>query len=206
MKISHTAIAIAAALLAGTAARATLLTFDNFDAHYGDGAPVGAKMTDNGQDITYTEDGYILTFHTLNIVSPGHGAHIGDAYEDYTFNWHDGGTNLSGSYLTIARANGGLFDLTSFDFVIVGDGSTVSAGSYTSFDIPGYTLGTATVDFNGVSSVSFSTSVDGFNQFDNILLSAIAVPEPATWAMMLVGFGMVGAAVRRGQKVAVSFG
>ena len=29
-----------------------------------------------------------------------------------------------------------------------------------------------------------------------------AVPEPATWAMMLVGFGAVGGALRRRQKVA----
>ena len=32
-----------------------------------------------------------------------------------------------------------------------------------------------------------------------------AVPEPATWAMMIVGFGLLGAAVRRrGQRVAVA--
>lgn len=34
---------------------------------------------------------------------------------------------------------------------------------------------------------------------DNVSLIA-AVPEPATWAMMLVGFGMIGAAVRRRQR------
>lgn len=32
-----------------------------------------------------------------------------------------------------------------------------------------------------------------------------AVPEPATWAMMLVGFGAVGFAMRGRQKIAVSF-
>jgi hypothetical protein len=31
------------------------------------------------------------------------------------------------------------------------------------------------------------------------------VPEPAAWAMMLAGFGLVGSAMRRRQKVAVSF-
>lgn len=33
-----------------------------------------------------------------------------------------------------------------------------------------------------------------------------AVPEPATWAMMIAGFGMAGAAMRRRRQVAVSFG
>lgn len=33
-----------------------------------------------------------------------------------------------------------------------------------------------------------------------------AVPEPSTWAMMLAGFGIVGGAMRRRQRVSVSFG
>jgi hypothetical protein len=32
-----------------------------------------------------------------------------------------------------------------------------------------------------------------------------AVPEPATWAMMVMGFGLVGGAMRRRRKVAVRF-
>ena len=32
-----------------------------------------------------------------------------------------------------------------------------------------------------------------------------AVPEPATWAMMLVGFGLVGTALRRRERVSVRF-
>jgi hypothetical protein len=35
---------------------------------------------------------------------------------------------------------------------------------------------------------------DGFGYDD---FSFVAVPEPSTWAMMLLGFGMVGVAVRR---------
>ena len=32
------------------------------------------------------------------------------------------------------------------------------------------------------------------------------VPEPATWVMMIGGFGMVGAAMRRHSKISASFG
>jgi hypothetical protein len=46
--------------------------------------------------------------------------------------------------------------------------------------------------------------------FDNIVVSSPAdtpaVPEPATWALMLVGFGLTGAALRRRAKMAVQFG
>ena len=42
---------------------------------------------------------------------------------------------------------------------------------------------------------------------DKVTLSIAsgAVPEPAAWAMMLAGFGLVGTAMRRRQKMAVTF-
>lgn len=40
---------------------------------------------------------------------------------------------------------------------------------------------------------------------DKIEVVGGGVPEPATWAMMLMGFGVVGGAMRRRQKVSVSF-
>ncbi|WP_294196476.1 PEPxxWA-CTERM sorting domain-containing protein [uncultured Sphingomonas sp.] len=44
----------------------------------------------------------------------------------------------------------------------------------------------------------------GFSNLGSI--TSAAVPEPATWAMMLLGFGMVGAAARRRrQHIGVSF-
>jgi hypothetical protein len=46
-----------------------------------------------------------------------------------------------------------------------------------------------------ISSLSFSNSVP-MDAFETANYSVTAVPEPATWAMMMVGFGMVGAAAR----------
>jgi hypothetical protein len=48
-------------------------------------------------------------------------------------------------------------------------------------------------------------SDEGFT-IDNVSLVAGAVPEPATWAMMILGFGVIGGAMRRRrQKVQVAF-
>jgi len=46
-----------------------------------------------------------------------------------------------------------------------------------------------------VASVVFGSSGDSF-EFDNIAIVSV-VPEPATWAMMITGFGLAGAALRR---------
>ncbi len=48
---------------------------------------------------------------------------------------------------------------------------------------------------------------DGPNQSFLVKLGYSApVPEPATWAMMIVGFGLVGGTMRSRQKAAVAFG
>lgn len=64
--------------------------------------------------------------------------------------------------------------------------------------------GTSYGNFLGTSLGSFDRLVfDGINggggfAFDNITLNdAAAIPEPATWAMMLAGFGLAGSAIRR---------
>ncbi len=41
--------------------------------------------------------------------------------------------------------------------------------------------------------------------FDNVSFDVAAVPEPATWALMIVGFGMMGASLRHRRRAAVTF-
>lgn len=50
------------------------------------------------------------------------------------------------------------------------------------------------------TSVTFASSQNSF-EVDNLAISA--VPEPASWAMMLAGFGMLGMGLRRRAKQAV---
>lgn len=55
---------------------------------------------------------------------------------------------------------------------------------------------------NYLLSFAASESIDGLPGFS---ASIEAVPEPATWAMMMAGFAAVGAGVRRRRKVCVGY-
>jgi PEP-CTERM motif len=67
--------------------------------------------------------------------------------------------------------------------------------------------------FNGGFQSPFQTTGgnliwQGLNNltFTASLAATPAVPEPATWGLMIAGFGIAGAALRRKPKVSVSFG
>ncbi|MDP3749509.1 MAG: PEPxxWA-CTERM sorting domain-containing protein [Phenylobacterium sp.] len=63
-----------------------------------------------------------------------------------------------------------------------------------------------TTTWKGLTGLTFTSlaptpSQDDFHfVVDNLNVAVSAVPEPATWAMMIVGFGAVGAAVRGGRR------
>jgi hypothetical protein len=62
-----------------------------------------------------------------------------------------------------------------------------------------YPVTTLDFDLGPLKSFSFkpTANTSGFLQFDNIVLASVsAVPEPATWAMMILGFFGVGGALR----------
>ena len=61
-----------------------------------------------------------------------------------------------------------------------------------------------TVTFQDIVGVDFGRTI--FAPVTITLDSAPAVPEPATWAMMIVGFGIAGGAIRRNKaKLAVRY-
>jgi hypothetical protein len=74
-----------------------------------------------------------------------------------------------------------------------------------------FTVGTDEVALYSLSLPGAGTEVDeyvegdpGYRQLDFSLRLAGAVPEPASWALMIAGFGVLGVAVRR-RSLKVSF-
>lgn len=129
----------------------------------------------------------------------------------------------AGDPMVITGLNGRLFDLLSFK-IGLGYWNGSSSDSVTISGVKGNCTTLCNVEpfvvtvtdtmtaktlpsyFSGLSSISFgqhvltgTTTPDvGWLAYDDI--SYKAVPEPATWAMMLVGFGGLGAVLRRNRR------
>lgn len=91
--------------------------------------------------------------------------------------------------------------LASLQLPLTGDGAGLPDCFGTNF-CPYLPMGVA---FSGTAmSVDFAGTADEIG-FDNITLGSDtptgAVPEPGTWALMLVGFGFVGSAMRRRSNI-----
>lgn len=82
-----------------------------------------------------------------------------------------------------------------FDVTLTG--AALAAGAFNGNQSIGRRM---TYDFgaNRVNQVIFSSSGYSF-ELDNIAVSA--VPEPASWALMITGFGLLGGALRRQRKI-----
>ena len=77
------------------------------------------------------------------------------------------------------------FQLPSQQSLTTSFGPVTSTSIVTTFPLVGTSNGFLL--FNSSSNV----------QFSGVVASVAAVPEPATWAMMIAGFGLAGAALRR---------
>jgi hypothetical protein len=126
--------------------------------------------------------------------------------------------NRSEPGLTIARTDGGVFTFNSLDLTFAFDDQNASfAGGLATFTFNGGATsetrafdnlaGFQTFTFNATNLTSVRVSADSAFAIDNVVLNAgpAAVPEPATWAMMLGGFGLIGAASRRRQQTRITY-
>ncbi len=98
---------------------------------------------------------------------------------------------------SIDRFNTLIIDATGVDKIVIpganfinaANGNQVSPGTNGLFTV----WGTAGETFNSITLESGRNSFE----IDNLAIGTAAVPEPAAWAMMILGFGGVGAMVRR---------
>jgi len=209
MKIRITAAAAAAiALACSAAAQASTITFNaepgNFE------TPIDAE----GFTFDFSAAGWCLC----------------DAVGGFSFS--SNGTNrllasgsggaAAGAAITMTRIGGGSFGISSFDAAVAflggtggiellgthGDSSTAVASFGLTDTHATFALGAA---FDNLVSLRFSSIPGGgFGEagisIDNLVIDERAttgVPEPAAWALMILGFGSAGAALRR-RRIAAS--
>jgi len=128
-------------------------------------------------------------------------------------NWGTGGPHILCPYTATGTYCSGSFQVafanpvTNLQFYFTGD-NTTAALSVEAF-LNGSSLGTLSVNGDGVTSTAQLVNLGTFGQISSIRVtgslldgfgyddfSFVAVPEPSTWAMMLLGFGAIGLAVR----------
>lgn len=184
--IRNSLIAIAIVTGAGAAEAATVVTFDS--------APVNTQFT------TYTEAGYTFTYTGSGIA----------------YTWDAGSPNSNGTSnlilgfspsapITITKVGGGSFKLISADLAVswysgVSPNTVLANGSPLTIDS---TITTYTFNASGPTfTLTGLASNDGYWVGDNFTFAA--VPEPANWAMLITGFGLIGAAMRHRRSVAIA--
>lgn len=196
MTLKHIFAALALGVAAGGAG-AAVLTFDGLtDFQYGDGFALTGDMSYAGPNLTYREAGYQLTLNAPDAAAGA--AHVGDGtFEPQTFNWHDGLENGAGTFVTLTRIGGGLFDLLGFDYAT--DGSALSAdGSPRGFLADAGTWNTV---LRGIGELRLDSGA--FNQIDNLVVEDVrgpsgTVPLPGTLSLLLGGLAAVAMARRQG--------
>ena len=108
---------------------------------------------------------------------------------------------FSGNQLDGNPAATDIRPVSSFDVTFNGVTSTVTPLSNSSTVFQTFTS-TYQVLTGGPVTLAFSQNAGG-DEFRGSIIDSIsiaAVPEPATWALMLLGFGVVGSAIRRRRR------
>ena len=139
----------------------------------------------------------------------------------------DGTTGTLNGTLTFSNVVGVVLPETLSDFFVFSDAqggtynfSTTSVQTNSLFNNPGvstsgtlYVLGSITdSNLNLLTATPASLSIQfnstGRSPYSSALTLSVppaGVPEPATWAMLIVGMGMVGVALRRRRSTAMRF-
>jgi hypothetical protein len=188
-------VAAATLLAAGAAQAATVVDFNEF-AHNTPVRTYSAPIVSKG--FSFTSDvarNGLGIWGSINNADPG-GATL--------LNW-------SAEKVTVQRTDGGAFSLASMDLADTYNQGAPSQFLFTFFDGTDTTTELVTLDrVRGLQTWAFNRSrLEWFSyaqvgtmgmQVDNLVFgdaASAAVPEPGAWALMILGFGAAGAALRR---------
>lgn len=166
---------------------------------------------------SFVEDGFLVSYEPISVFGfnlvDDPAEHLGMCNPGCPSNGTTAFYAFNESGITIELAGGGLFSLASLD----------AAGTFTQMDRPLTLMLTGIGTGGTVTTTIFATPedaetfttylLDGFTNLssltimggpvypefsiDNLVVTAAAVPEPASWALMIGGLGVMGGAVRR---------
>ncbi len=201
-------LALLAATAMATSASATTLFSDTFTAPLdsskyattGHGEIVTGPDGGKALNFTATQGGFDLLTNTI----AGTGAGTYTLTVDYSCATAGGCGAYIGVYpggatsTTPGSSDGWLATDTQYAFgtpftLVSVDGTTFTRNSFTFTVTTGDAFALKVEDFNGVAGDAY---------FRNLTLANGAVPEPAAWGMMIVGFGLIGVAGRRRAAIA----
>lgn len=205
LMLSALASAAIACATVATPAQATITITTN--QQNGQGDIVLLPVGQNGTQVTgQTQAGYVLNFNsTQTLTTPSNGQSRIQAVSGALNN------------LVITAANGGSFEFIEFNLFSGSNADLVATitgvdqfgnpysyifGDDANENVNGENFFFAATDsLQSIRSIGFSSTGGGFADIRQIRVGpaavAAAVPEPATWAMMLIGFGGIGASLRR---------
>lgn len=170
--------------------------FDTRPANLTDGTIVNPGVTVSGQHaVPYGSDGGYLS------VGPTDGSPatltLSGPITSISFLW--GSVDTYNTLTLLGTSNpansGNPYAFTGIDALNPANGYQGNGGSVV------VTLTLTGADVNSITGLEFASSQNAF-EVDSLNVSG--VPEPATWAMMIGGFGLVGMAMRRRSRARVS--
>jgi hypothetical protein len=210
MIVKQLAFGLLASVALFTPAHAAVIV-DDFtldEGAFGSGLGVHSTGTQEGTTLSgvVNQDGSAVTFASTGVLTiNGSGqatvVPLSGIIEVLSVNFARGWDNVTFSF----SGDPGTFNL------VVNGGAAFTAGGNCSICTIGSGQNKFTLSGSGITSLAFTfdPGVSTARQFRVDGVSNVpAVPEPATWAMMLLGFGFVGGAMRatkRRQSVAVSY-
>lgn len=188
-------------LLSATAASAAVVTFEDKQAFF-----CNESGSNSSGGLNYTigfADCYYSPANPADFPTPPPSTVMASGYGDTVFT-RPGGAVFSLNKVDLAfgpfNHNGLPSDTTTVTGTLQG-GGTVS----TVLDV-GYGFRTYQLNWTGLTSVTFGqlANASEYLAFDNIVYNG--VPEPASWMLLLGGFGLAGTVMRRrgGRRVVAS--